>query len=397
MGAFARIRTPATAAFEVLSDLALRRYPAFVTGGPLPGGHVPVFCFHSLEPETFGRKLEHLARNAYVTLSADEYFDVLQGRRSAPERAVVLTFDDGRSSVRTIGAPLMQRHGFKGIVFIVPGRSVSRPGALPPTLDDVPGGRTTLAELLAREHGPEAFLSWEEMQAMQGSGLFDFASHSLSHARVHVAPQVEDFLHPGLLHGYGPLDVPWVRAGERELFAHEAALGTPLLRSQPRLSEHTRFIEEPQARTACVDFVATQGGARFFEAPDWRQRLRRVLARHALRGRSETPAERLADQQRELVESRRQIEARLGRPALDLCYPWHVSGPSAERLAHAAGYRSAYCGKVPGVPITLAGGDPQHIARVGEDYVELLPGVGRGRLAEVLREKFTRRWGALRS
>jgi peptidoglycan/xylan/chitin deacetylase (PgdA/CDA1 family) len=397
MRALAKLRAPAAAAFEVGFDLVLRRYPAFVTGGALPRGHIPVFCFHGLEPESFGRKLEHLARNGYVTLAADEYFDVLQGRRPAPERAVVLTFDDGRSSVRTIGAPLMRRHGFKGIVFIVPGRTCSRPGPLPPTLDDVPEG-TSVAALLAREHGPEAFLSWEELVALHASGMFDLASHSLSHARVHVAPVVEDFLQPWMLHGYGPLDVPWVRAGERELFAHEAALGTPLLRSAPRLSERVRFIEdEDGARAACVALVAAEGGARFFEQPAWRARLRRELARQALRGRFETPEERLASQRRELFESRRQIEARLGRPAPDLCYPWHVSGPTAERLAREAGYRSAYCGKLAGVPISLPGGDPLHIARVGEDYVELLPGAGRGRLVEVLREKFTRRFGALRS
>lgn len=397
MRAMSKLRAPAAAAFEVFSDLALRRYPAFVTGGPLPQGQVPVFCFHSLEPESFGRKLDYLGRNGYVTLSADEYFDVLQGRRAAPARAVVLTFDDGRSSVRTIGAPLLRRHGFKGIVFVVPGRTRSRPGPLPPTLDDVPA-HASVAELLAREQGTDAFLSWEEMLAMQASGLFDFASHSLSHARVHVAPEVEDFLHPAMLDGYGPLDVPWVRSGSRELLAHEAPLGTPLLRSRPRLSEQARFIEEPEgARAACVARVAAEGGARFFEARDWRARLRRELAEHPLRGRWETPEERLADQRRELVESRQLIEARLGRPAPDLCYPWHVSGPSAERLAREAGYRSAYCGKVAGVPITLPGGDPQRIARVGEDYVELLPGAGRGRLTEVLREKFTRRFGALRS
>jgi hypothetical protein len=38
-------------AFEVPRDLLLGRYPPFVTGGPLPRGHVPVFVFHSLEPD----------------------------------------------------------------------------------------------------------------------------------------------------------------------------------------------------------------------------------------------------------------------------------------------------------------------------------------------------------
>jgi hypothetical protein len=48
---------------------------------------------------------------------------------------------------------------------------------------------------------------------------------------------------------------------------------------------------------------------------------------------------------------------------------------------------------VNGVPVTLPGGDLQQIARLGEDYLELLPGRGRGTLSEVLRRKWTRRFG----
>lgn len=397
MRRLARLKRHAEAAWEVPRDLALGRYPAFVTGGALPRGQVPVFCFHSLEPRSFGRKLEHLASNGYVTLSADEYFAFLEGRFEPPERAVVLTFDDGRSSVRTIGFPLMRRHGMKGVVFVVPGRTAARPGALPPTLDDVPHGRTTLDALLAREQGPEAFLSWEEMAELSRSGLFAFASHSLSHARVHTAPRVETFLHPGLTRGYGPLDVPWVQVDGRDRFAGEAPLGTPLLRSQPRLSDAERFHEDPELRRECVALVEAEGGARFFERPDWERRLQRVVAGRRLGGRVETPAEREAAIRRELCESRRLIEERLERPAPDLCYPWHVAGTLARRIAREAGYRSAYCGKVAGAPITAAGGDPHRIARIGEDYVELLPGRGRGRLSDVLRAKLRRRVAAARA
>ena len=48
-----------------------------------PAGDVPVFVFHGAEPESFSRKLAHLADNGYVTLSADEYVAVLRGRARA--------------------------------------------------------------------------------------------------------------------------------------------------------------------------------------------------------------------------------------------------------------------------------------------------------------------------
>ena len=45
------------------------------------------------------------------------------------------------------------------------------------------------------------------------------------------------------------------------------------------------------------------------------------------------------------------------------------------------------------LPITRSGGDLQQIARLGEDYVELLPGKDRTTLTEVLRRKWGRRFG----
>jgi peptidoglycan/xylan/chitin deacetylase (PgdA/CDA1 family) len=364
------------AAWEVPRDIVLRRYPPFVTGGELPRGHVPVFVFHSVEPESFGRKLQHLADNGYVPLSADEYMDVLTGKRTPPERAVLLTFDDGRASIVSVGLPLLQRYGMKAVLFLVPGRL--RPDDQAPTIS-----------------GPqEDLVSWPEVEKLARSGLVDIESHSLTHARVHTAPRVVDFLRPADRVGYRAMDVPLVfseRDG-RDLLAPDAPLGTPLLQAEPRLGESLRFFEDAPAAAACVREVEEGGGAGFFARPDWERQLRRAVARVGLRGRVETPAERETAIRRELVQSKQEIEARTGRAVAHLCYPWHVSGPTARRIAAEVGYRTAFCGKVPGVALTPIGGDPLRVARIGEDYVELLPGRGRADLLSVLRRKWRRRF-----
>jgi hypothetical protein len=113
-------------------------------------------------------------------------------------------------------------------------------------------------------------------------------------------------------------------------------------------------------------------------------------------GRWETGAEKEAAIRRELAESRRAIEERTGKPVIHLCHPWHVAGPTARRLMREVGYRTAFAGKVRGVPITMSGGDPYGIARIGEDYVSLLPGDGRAKLGDVLRRKWRRRMGGSR-
>jgi len=385
-----RLLGHARAAWEVPRDLLLRRYPPFVTGGALPRGDVPVFVFHSLEPVSFERKLRHIADNGYVTLSAEEYFRILVGVGQVPDKAVVLTFDDGRGSVHGVGGPLLRRYGMKGIVFLVPER-VAEGGERGPTWDDVQAGRVRPEAVLGREANGGAFLNWAEVAALANSGVFEFESHSLTHARVHIAPHLAGFVTPDLRRGYAALDLPLVRDGNADLMGEEVPLGTPILRSESRLSESARFFEDPAIRADCIALVRDLGEEGFFLRPDWAARLRQLVARRRIVGALEERSDREAAQARELRESKRRIEERTGRPVIHLCYPWHVSGPTARRLAREAGYRTAFAGKVPGTPITRVGGDPLQIARIGEDYVELLPGRGREELGTVLQRKWSRR------
>lgn len=389
--ALQRLARGALEAWEVPRDLLLGRYPGFVTGGPLRAGEIPVFVFHGAEPEGFGRKMRHLADNGYETLAVDDYVAILLGARAAPARAVVLTFDDGRGSVWSVAAPILRRHGMRAVVFLVPGRMRSRP-ALGPTLDTWPGNASD--EALLRERGEAALMSWEEVEALARGGTFEFHSHTLSHARVHTAPVLAGFATPGSRSGYAAFDQPLVRARGRDLLGEEVPLGTPLFRSAPRTSEAARFFEDEGVRRACIDAVAEGGGEGFFRRSDWQTRLRRLTRGVTVRGQLETAEARAEAIARELTESKRLIEQRTGRPVVHLCYPWHAAGPTARRLAGEAGYRTAFCGKVDATPITPPGGDPNAIARLGEDYVELLPGQGRATLAEILRQKWVRRFGA---
>ena len=129
------------------------RYPPFVTGGPLPQGHVPVFVFHSLEPESLRPQAALPGRQRLRDALGGRVLPRPVGARRRPERAVLLTFDDGRGSLCSVGLPLLRRYGMRGIVFLVPGRMRSRPGPLPPTWDDVGGGGVPRSAVLAREPG----------------------------------------------------------------------------------------------------------------------------------------------------------------------------------------------------------------------------------------------------
>jgi peptidoglycan/xylan/chitin deacetylase (PgdA/CDA1 family) len=390
------MRLPALArnaalALEVPQDILLGRYPEFVTGGPLARGDIPVFVFHSLEPVSFERKLRYLAENGYRSLSADELFYALMGATKVRDRAVALTFDDGRGSLYGVGLPLMKRYGLRGIVFLVPGR-VPTGGGLPPTWNDVEAGRVPAARVAERER-ESPLLSWVEIEAMARSGLFDFQSHTLTHSRIHTRPQVVGFVTPAARRGYDAFDTPLAEQDGRDLLGEDLPLGTPLLRSEPRTSEAFRFHEAPEIRSACQAAVRQGGNEKFFERPDWEKQLRRLVQSRRITGRKETPEDREKAIRIELLDSKRVLEERLGRPVLHLCYPWHTAGPTARRLAREVGYRCGFAGKVPGVPIARPGADPLLTPRVGEDYLELLPGRGRARLSAILYEKWSRRFG----
>ncbi len=58
-----------------LLALLRRNYPAFMLSRhPKPvRNEIPVFAFHTVEPISFEKKLQFLARNGYCTLSGEEF------------------------------------------------------------------------------------------------------------------------------------------------------------------------------------------------------------------------------------------------------------------------------------------------------------------------------------
>ena len=376
---------------EVPRDLLLGRYPPFVSGGPLLDGDVPVFVFHSVEPERFGAQLDHLARNGYAALSMDQYLAHLTGRQTAPRRAVLLTFDDARGSLWSVGAPLLRRHGMRGVAFVVPGRVTSRVGPPLPSLDATDSATSPRPDVLAREDRDGPLLYWEEIDALSKENLFDFESHTYSHSRVHVAPDIVGFVTAERRVGYRAFDLALQREGDRDLLGEEIPLGAPMLRSAPRLSEERRAFENPDARRACADAVCELGGRCYFAKPGWERELLRIARRFPATVGVETLEDRATAVERELVDARLAIEERTGRPVRHLCYPWHTTSPLARSLARSTGHLTAFCGKVRGRTISRPGDDLLSIARLGQDWVELLPGRGRLSLREVLWSKWTRR------
>lgn len=373
-------------------DLMTGRYPGFVYGAGIPPGQVPVFCFHSAEPDLFEARLAFLAENSYETLTADEYLSIARGEASPPPRAVMLTFDDGWGSLWSIGFPSLKKHGLKIVVFLIPGRIGDRNEYLPNLGDPVsPDG---IENALSRDSSDHPLLTWDEIAEMHESGLVDFQSHSYSHSLIRRSPRIVDFIHPGMLRSSNLFELPpTVRQGT---IAVHARMGEPLYESAPRLSDERQVFPPSRIAEECASLVESHGPG-FFEHPEWRSKLWEVAGKHTVTSGDlsvEPESERVSALWKELFDSRRLIEAHLpGKEVRHICYPWHVAGRTALRMAREVGYDAGYMGKVQGryynSGVTAPG--PLQVARIGGDFFFRLPGKGRVSLMRMLFRKLSRR------
>ncbi|HXJ81940.1 MAG TPA: polysaccharide deacetylase family protein [Candidatus Methylomirabilis sp.] len=113
-----------------------------------------------MRPELFARQIEWLARKGYDTWPASRYVQALVERARLPDRVVVLTFDDGYTSVLEAALPILRARGACATVFLVTGAVGERP-------------RWTTSVT-------EQVLTWEGARRAASDGL-EFESHTHTH------------------------------------------------------------------------------------------------------------------------------------------------------------------------------------------------------------------------
>lgn len=100
-------------------------------GGRGSGGPAVVLAYHAVEdvdddvigdwcvgPELFERQLDALAAAGVSWIGLDEFLAALDGA-PLPDRAVLLTFDDGYAGLLAHAAPLLERRGIPAVVLLV--------------------------------------------------------------------------------------------------------------------------------------------------------------------------------------------------------------------------------------------------------------------------------------
>jgi peptidoglycan/xylan/chitin deacetylase (PgdA/CDA1 family) len=134
---------------------------------------VPILTYHSLDdsesvisvrPDVFASHVQDLATRGFTSMTLSAALAALRGEGELPERAVVITFDDGYLSVLTEGVPVLEAHGFTATVYLVPGYA-DRPAEWP-------------ANPAALVSSP--LVDWDEASALRDAGV-EIGAHSLTH------------------------------------------------------------------------------------------------------------------------------------------------------------------------------------------------------------------------
>lgn len=72
----------------------------------------------SISPANFDAHLAYLRDNDFNVIALDRMIDSLRSGQSLPEKAVVITFDDGYSSIYNEAFPMLQSYGFPFTLFL---------------------------------------------------------------------------------------------------------------------------------------------------------------------------------------------------------------------------------------------------------------------------------------
>jgi peptidoglycan/xylan/chitin deacetylase (PgdA/CDA1 family) len=138
--------------------------------GVTPGGYqiVPILTYHNLGEQAKGRlvlaaasfreQMQYLRTNGYRVVSLGDFVEFTRLGRQLPQKAVVLTFDDGYRSFKDFAYPVLKELGFTATLFIY--------------TDWVGAGRGAL--------------TWSDLRELTAAG-FGIQAHTKTHADLRRA------------------------------------------------------------------------------------------------------------------------------------------------------------------------------------------------------------------
>ena len=132
--------------------------------------------FLSVRTDRLVDQLAWLRANGYQAVSVDQILAARQGGQPLPERAVLLSFDDGYRSFYTRVLPILKAYGWPALLAPV-GVWMDTPADKPVDFGGSPEAR-------------DRFLTWDQIREISQSGLVEITAHTdASHYGALANPQ----------------------------------------------------------------------------------------------------------------------------------------------------------------------------------------------------------------
>ncbi len=135
------------------------------------GVKLPIVMYHQLTKsesragryvltvEQFEKDLQFFKRNGYETVTVNQLLAFSEGKGDLPEKAVMITFDDGCETLYSYALPLLKEYGFTAVGFAV--------GALADSYTELDDHNLNYS-----------CLNWSEIKEMCDGETIDIQSHS---------------------------------------------------------------------------------------------------------------------------------------------------------------------------------------------------------------------------
>jgi peptidoglycan/xylan/chitin deacetylase (PgdA/CDA1 family) len=124
------------------------------------------FAKYTVTPRTFAAQMRWLAITGYTPFTMATLVEARLARRTTARRPVVITFDDGFRDCVEFALPVLQRHRFTAVFYLVAGLM----------------GRTS--RWMASAGGPRfPLVDWTAARALQDAGM-ECGAHSVTHPRL---------------------------------------------------------------------------------------------------------------------------------------------------------------------------------------------------------------------
>ena len=182
------IRPRCQVVFRLLALIALALGPAAPGAHAEPAVKFTMLSYHeisdrenalvpgySVSPASFAQQMQWLKDSGYHFISLDDVVADEAGRKPLPDKAVLITFDDGYRSVYTQAFPVLKSLNAPAVVALVGSWLESRDGRV---------------NFDGRSIPRDDLLYWQDIEEMTRSGLVEVASHSYAlHQGIVSNPQ----------------------------------------------------------------------------------------------------------------------------------------------------------------------------------------------------------------